>query len=160
MMAIWSSAYIPAGLVATSNGILAYHMISSQGDNPAPPGIFGNSDGTLLMQVFIFLTTLSGFIFTWLRESRNRKWDQEDRERARAELSETTKKTAEALANKVEETNVAIQNKIEENTELTRQAASNSGTVEARIAEITRMFTEQKIDQLDERVAKLERTRS
>lgn len=35
------------------------------------------SDSTLLGHVFIFLTTVAGFIFQWLREGRLHEWQRE-----------------------------------------------------------------------------------
>src|SRR5688572_11512617 len=43
--------------------------------------------GTVLGQLVLLLTTIAGFVYTVYRENRNRRWDLEDRKRAREELT-------------------------------------------------------------------------
>jgi hypothetical protein len=69
-------------------------------------------------QTIIFATTVLGFSIQLFREWRNRKWDLEDRERARKDLE--VKVTAVAATAKV--ANEAVMNKIDENTEISRGA--------------------------------------
>jgi hypothetical protein len=43
---------------------------------------------TLAAHVTIFLTTVAGFVFAWLREGRRHKWQKEENAKMRAEVSD------------------------------------------------------------------------
>ena len=70
---------------------------------------------TVVLQIVLFLTTVSGFGYTIYRENRNRKWDLEDRAAGRQQAIQRQNEISEKVDQKVGE----LTQKIEENTQLT-----------------------------------------
>ena len=70
---------------------------------------------TVILQIVLFLTTVSGFGYTIYRENRNRKWDLEDRAAGRQQAIQRQNEISEKVDQKVGE----LTQKIEENTQLT-----------------------------------------
>jgi hypothetical protein len=113
-------------------------------------------------QIVLFLTTVAGFAYTIYRENRNRRWDLEDRERARAALAETVTDSQKALAKTVQGQQMKLIEKIDENTELTVTAIDSAektyreaNDLNQKLAKITEMFTgAAKVS--DERLTRLE----
>ena len=103
--------------------------------------------GTMIGQVIIFLTTVAGFVFTIYRENRNRRWDLEDRARAREEtIRHTTIAAVEVKRELDKQTRVVgqahqeLKQAIEDNTALTAAIADKTITSEERLAEICARF--------------------
>jgi hypothetical protein len=99
---------------------------------------------TTLGQVALALITLAGFGLQMWKESRNRKWDLEDRERARKELE---MKVTEAQQTAVVANEAVIQ-KIDENTEISRNAFKEANNTNQKLLELAHA-----IDQTYERRA-------
>jgi len=105
-------------------------------------------------QCVIFLTTIVGLIASWFRETRNRKWDLEDRQVLAAKVQTQVDLTRDALHDKTEEVRVqhakateALGRKIDENTEISRSAFHEANDVNTKlldvrteIARLTAMF--------------------
>lgn len=80
---------------------------------------------TLVGQFLLFLTTVIGFGIQMYRESRNRKWDLEDRKNARREMESKV----ESVKQETVAAHEVVVRKIEENTELSRTAFSEANNV-------------------------------
>lgn len=83
---------------------------------------------TAFGQLILLLTTLAGLWFTNYRESRNRKWDLEDRKRAREELEAKVEQVKVATISRQE----VVLAKIAENTEISRTAFTEANNVNAK----------------------------
>jgi hypothetical protein len=80
-------------------------------------------------QLILFLTTIAGFAIQLFREWRNRKWDLEDRERARKELAEKVESAQTLAISKQKE----MLDKIEENTNISREAFTEANGVNQKL---------------------------
>jgi gas vesicle protein len=125
--------------------------------------------GTVIGQIVVVVTTILGFAYTIYRENRNRRWDLEDRKRAREELQTLTTSTATKLETTVEHratelatalssraTELAqtvdrqrhqLSEQLTENTQISKQAFHEANDVNQKIAELTRKFDEVRMDQ-------------
>ena len=106
---------------------------------------------TLIAQAVIFLTTVAGFLYNIYRENRNRRWDLEDRARAREEQLRTTAVAAASVKSsldvhnivqeaKQEELKQVIVEKLDKNTAITQEAAQKAALADRRLAEIRALF--------------------
>lgn len=103
--------------------------------------------GTMVGQIIIFLTTVAGFLFNIYRENRNRRWDLEDRARAREETMRHTtiaavevKKELDKQTRVVGQAHRELKQAIEENTALTAAVVDKTVSAEERLAEICAKF--------------------
>lgn len=119
-------------------------------DNPAPPPVFGNMDGTVQLQLIILITTLAGFLYNWWRDGRQRRWDLEDRRLAREQALANAQKIHDSMqtaatkaaqaVNVTEHRSNVLEQKIDENTEMTRKAISEANNFNRKLADITARF--------------------
>jgi hypothetical protein len=103
--------------------------------------------GTMIGQIIIFLTTVAGFLFNVYRENRNRRWDLEDRARAREEaMKQTTTAAVEVKRELDKQTRVVgqvhrdLKEAIAENTAITAAVADKTLSADQRLAEICAKF--------------------
>jgi predicted phage tail protein len=103
--------------------------------------------GTMIGQIIIFLTTVAGFLFNIYRENRNRRWDLEDRARAREETMHRTnvaavevKKELDKQSRVVGQVHRELKQAIEDNTALTAAIVDKTINAEERLAEICAKF--------------------
>jgi hypothetical protein len=113
----------------------------------AEGGIAESLPGTLVGQIIIFLTTVAGFLFNVYRENRNRRWDLEDRARAREETMHRTnvaavevKKELDKQSRVVGQVHRELKQAIEDNTALTAAIVDKTINAEERLAEICAKF--------------------
>lgn len=96
-------------------------------------------------QWVLLVMTLGGFIGTWLRDARKRRWDLEDRRMAR-EQSNTAlvavAQKAEKAENAATKAREEISVKLEENTQITKAAAHAANSVDQKFATLDRMIDE------------------
>jgi hypothetical protein len=85
-------------------------------------------------QLILFLTTISGFAYQIYKENRNRRWEVEDRKALAVKVEEVKESAAVAHDQLV--------HKIEENTSISANAFNVANHVNAKIANLTRMFIE------------------
>ncbi len=74
----------------------------------------------LVTTIIGFLTLIATNVFALWRESRNRKWDQEDREIARMNARNESHAVAVKLATVVNQQHKELAAKLDENTEMTK----------------------------------------
>jgi seryl-tRNA synthetase len=91
-------------------------------------------------QIIILLTTIAGFLYTIYRENRNRRWDLQDRELARKELSQKLENQQEQVAAKVVVDHKKLIDKIDENTKITTDALINSNMVHSKMDALALAF--------------------
>jgi hypothetical protein len=103
--------------------------------------------GTMIGQIIIFLTTVAGFLFNIYRENRNRRWDLEDRARAREETMHRTtiaavevKRELDKQSRVVGQVHQELKQAIEDNTALTAAIVDKTINAEERLAEICAKF--------------------
>lgn len=94
------------------------------------------SEGTLYGQALIFLTTFLGFAIQIYREKRNRRWDLEDRERARLEIAAKVESVAAVTASRQEH----VLQKIAENTAISRVAFNEANNVNTKLLKLAEMI--------------------
>lgn len=110
---------------------------------------WGAGSGSLAVQIILLITTLSGFVYTIYRENRNRRWDLEDRERARQELAQRVELATLRQASAATQHRDEIMEVIDKNTQMNEAALREANDVNRRIHDITRMFTEAKAEAQD-----------
>ena len=72
----------------------------------------------------------------FLREWRNRKWEQQDRDRRTLEAHVVAEEHAAALAVKVEASETRVLDRIDQNTEISVAAFKEANNINAKIASI------------------------
>lgn len=135
--------------------ILEFHLLTAQpaaqeivkAVTPAPAAITPQTWITVVLQVIIFLTTISGYIYMIYRENRNRRWDLQDREEARAAAAKRSEvveqkvdkgiKVTSVVASQLADTREELGKKIDENTQLTISTAEDNAS---KIERITKRF--------------------
>lgn len=95
---------------------------------------------TVLGQALILITTISGFAYTLYRESRQRRWDLEDRARARKDLAATLVGHEKAQIERAAAVKDVILDKIDENTQISREAFKEANDVNRKIEQIGRQI--------------------
>jgi hypothetical protein len=63
----------------------------------------------ITVAVLSTITVLGGFIYTWLRDSRNRKWDAQDRERQKRENQEALDRQTTLVKNEIRNSEAAAE---------------------------------------------------
>lgn len=63
----------------------------------------------VLVTILSTITVLGGFIYTWLRDNRNRKWDVQDRERQKRDSQEALDRQTILVKNQIRATEVAAE---------------------------------------------------
>jgi hypothetical protein len=109
-------------------GILECHLLAQtkvETSVPTTVTVTSMDWTTVILQALVLITTLMGFVYSWLRENRNRKWDLEDRAQARAETMQKQ--------NEIKHEVQKVQKKVQENTDLTQQAQDQSRVTEERL---------------------------
>jgi hypothetical protein len=96
---------------------------------------------TMLGQIILFLTTISGFAYQIYKENRKRRWEVEDRAALAVKVEEVKQNAAVAHDELV--------HKIEENTSISANAFNVANHVNEKIAKLTRLFTEVQDDAKD-----------
>jgi hypothetical protein len=84
-------------------------------------------------QVLTFLTVIAGFIFQYLRETRQHVWDQEQRIAIAKNVLATQEAAATVLALKAAETEARLAAQIENNTEVSKLAFKEANDVNNKI---------------------------
>jgi hypothetical protein len=123
------------------HGILEYHLLAQEVEPPAALSSSGDILGmsaTVQLQLVIWITTLTGFIYTIYRENRNRKWDLEDRRAARRQAIKRSRRLEKTMGN--------IDTRLEENTQMTAAASSTAEDAATKLDEILKRFTEENVD--------------
>jgi hypothetical protein len=113
----------------------------------ADGGAWGAGSGSLAVQIVLLITTIAGFAYNLYREARNRRWDMEDRERARRELAQRVELATAKQATVATQHKDEILTTIDRNTQMNEKALHAANDVNRRIANIQRMFTENAADQ-------------
>lgn len=127
-----------AGILVATNGLGLVTMFAQSAEVRRT----GGWDPTIMGQVLILLTTLLGFAYTIYRESRNRRWDLEDRERARHDFTRRVESVkAEQRTHGTINTR-AIVAKIDENTAVNAEAIAAANQHNQKIADLTKLFLE------------------
>ena len=90
----------------------------------APP--ISNTNVVLVTTIIGFLTLIATNVFALWRESRNRKWDQEDREIARINARVEQQRTAGALAAVVKDQHEELKSELVKNTEITQEVGAKA----------------------------------
>jgi hypothetical protein len=93
---------------------------------------------TIVGQLVILVTTIAGFLYNIYRENRNRRWDIEDRERVRRDISEKVDQSKRELASATLATHHTLIEKIDENTEVSKQAFHEANDVNQKIANLAK----------------------
>lgn len=96
---------------------------------------------TITGQIIILITTILGFIYTVYRENRNRRWDLEDRERARKELADKLEIQHAKVADKVNADQKVIIDKIQENTEISVSAFKEANDTNKKIEQLAGAYS-------------------
>lgn len=111
------------------------------------------ADTTLWGQTLLFLTTLGGFGFQYLREERRRRWDREERDhkekmaaeervRQAAEVQRQLRMDAAQIKSSVDEHHQTMVHELTMNTEISRSAFHEANSMNQKIADLSKRYDE------------------
>jgi hypothetical protein len=106
-------------------------------------------------QVLTFLTVIAGFIFQYLRETRQHKWEQDQRIDIAHKALATQEATAKDLATKTAEAEARLAAQIENNTEVSRSAFREANDVNNKIHALglAKQLVDRRVDEIADFVA-------
>jgi type II secretory pathway pseudopilin PulG len=107
----------------------------------------GVADATTWGQFFLFLTTVAGFWFQYIREGRRQRWEAEERIRQAAEVqrqvrldAERVKETLKQETASIQERHTETQQQLEENTEISRRAFYEANNINRKLVAMGHRF--------------------
>lgn len=104
------------------------------------------------LAVVTSLSTLIMQLMSMYKEYRQRRWDIEDRERARAELAAKVVQSQEEVAKRTDEQTKAIVDKIDENTAMNDKALREAAELKERYSALALFFDRVSVDEHINRV--------